>query len=119
MSYILNLKQLKDGSGRVCVHWLIPDESGLIETHGSIGVSGGGTGFKAGPFLDKNVVKKWRVACNPKQNSINPQVAPSGERFMCIPTDEIRAVTCPACLATEEAVAAMTPYVLEGASQVA
>jgi len=78
-------------------------ENGLIQTRGSIEVSAGGQGFKAGPFLNKDVVKKWRIACNPLQNSINPQVAGNGERVMCIPSDDIRAVTCPKCLATQEA----------------
>jgi hypothetical protein len=107
---VLNVKLLNDGSGRVCVHWLISDEQGLIECKGSI-IAG-----PQGPLVD-NSTKKYRVACNPKQNSINPQVR-NGETFMCIPTGEIRAVTCPRCLATPEAIQAMAPYVLEAMTKI-
>lgn len=90
MSNTLVVKQLKDGSGRLCIHWLVRDDAGPIK------------------LLDVNVPtpypkgKQARIACNKEQNAVTPQQR-GQEVFLCLRTDEIRAVTCPACLATNEA----------------
>lgn len=93
---ILNVKMLSDGSGRVCIHWLIQDEAGPIKT-------------TARPDLAKLTTTSGRIACNPKQNSVNP-VDRNGEHLMCLHSPEVRAVTCPKCLATPEAIALLATY---------
>lgn len=94
---ILNIKLLKDGSGRVCIHYFVRDETGLIETpKGENRLKGlGGV--------------KGRIACHPQQNTIVPQNQ-GMETLLCMNSDDVRAVTCPDCLATIEARAMLDHY---------
>lgn len=89
----VNYKLLPDG--RTLIHWLVADEDGPIKTVGlpPLSTPGGAVRFVGG---------RWRVCCNPTQNTINPQVR-NGVRYMCVTSDDVRAATCPKCLATDEA----------------
>lgn len=88
---ILNLKRLTDGTERLCIHWLVESSEGSIETQPNTKITERGA-FKLGGV-------KGYIACNPKQNSVNPQHR-GQEVMMCLHTNEIRAVTCPKCLDT-------------------
>ena len=94
---ILNIKLLPDGSGRTLIHWLNQDDEGPIQTKGHAKYKGIFPGIRG------------RIACNPKQNSVNP-VDRNGEHLMCMYSEEVRAATCPKCLATEEAKAILAKY---------
>jgi hypothetical protein len=89
----VNYKTLPDG--RTLIHWLVADEAGPITTVGMPPLMTPGGPIRLGGG-------KWRVACNPTQNTINPQVR-NGVRYMCMTSDDVRAATCPKCLATAEA----------------
>lgn len=87
----LIVKLLKDGSGRVCIHWFARD--------------------KAGPIAEPNrepAVPAWakgtagRIACQPKRTSLLPESDQNGNGIACMHTDDPRAATCPECLATAE-----------------
>ncbi len=94
---ILNMRLLNDGSGRVCIHYFIRDPEGPITTPKGQGQLAGCGGTKG------------RIACNPEQNSVSSQVS-NGEYRMCVHSDDPRAVTCPACLASPEAKALLEHY---------
>ena len=97
---ILNVKLLKDGTGRVCIHWLQESQEGPLE------ISGNAQLKKA---MGQPLVFRGRIACNPKQNTVNPQHK-GQEVLMCMHSNEIRAVTCPACLAVPEAIELLKSY---------
>lgn len=86
---ILNIRTLKDGSGRVCIHYFVRDDTGPITTPRGDGqlVGVGGT--------------KGYIACNRQQNTVGTQVR-NGEHMLCVNSDDIRAVTCPACRESDE-----------------
>jgi len=91
---IVNVKLLPDGSGKVRVHWFVRSPQGIIKTNlktemTSIGVIrlGGAQGY---------------IACQPKREDVTP-IMVQGEIHLLVRTDDIRAATCPECLATEEA----------------
>ena len=88
---ILNVKYLGDGTERLCVHWLVTDDNGPIETSEP----------PAQIASAKLIGKRAKIACNPNQNSL--RMTRGDEVVMCLRSDEIRAVTCPKCLATEQA----------------
>ncbi len=89
---VLNVKQLQDGTERVCIHYLVEGD-GPISFKSMAGVRIPGREQVIG-----------YIACNPEQNTIFPQVR-NGETFLCIQSNEVRAVTCPKCLATPAAIA--------------
>ena len=91
MQRVVVMKRLKDGSGRCCIHYLVRDDSGPIT------------------MLDCEIVAmpykvggRARIACNKEQNTVTPQER-GQEVFQCLRSDDVRAVTCPDCLATKEA----------------
>jgi hypothetical protein len=94
---ILNMRLLKDGTGRVCIHYFVRDASGPIVTpkgEGQLANIGGTKGY---------------IACNRQQNTVGTQIR-NGEHMMCVNSDDPRAVTCPDCLATDEAKRQLTEY---------
>ena len=101
---ILNVKMLPDKSGRVLIHWLQEGVEGgtaypiKIQGHPQLRAQCG-----------QSVVINARIACNPKQNSVNPQHR-GQEVFMCMHSNDVRAVTCPQCLATVDAVELLKQY---------
>ena len=96
----INLKLLAgepvDGSGRLCIHFLVQDDVGKIETPGTLTPA-----LKENPFapvvLELKGPRKWRIACRPEQNSVQPQVR-NGVRYVCLYSNDPLAVTCPGCL---------------------
>jgi hypothetical protein len=98
MSRTVVMRPLKDDSGRVCVHWFRVDPAGPISTQGRTHQTGHGE-------LRLGGVVGW-IACNPRQNTVQPQVRGS-EHFVCLHTIEAGpGVTCPECRATSEFLAA-------------
>lgn len=91
---IINVKQLADGTGRVCIHWFRLDPAGPITT--PVGA------IMAGQFgpMKMGGERGW-IACHPEQTSVLP-VERGGETLICTRSDDPRAVTCPACIATVE-----------------
>lgn len=98
---ILNVKILNDGTERVLIHWLMEAADGPIETKPNI------IGTERGPLKLGGV--RGRIACNPEQNSVNPQHN-GQEVLMCMHSNDVRAATCPKCLATDEAKALLAKY---------
>ena len=94
MNRVVNMRLLNDGTGRVCIHWFIRDEAGPIKTPGTAYM----TAF--GPIPLGGAV--GRIACNPEQNSVATQNN-GMDFFPCLHSDDVRAATCPDCLATDEA----------------
>ena len=92
------LKQLKDGSGRLCIHYFVRADNGAIQTAIDPG--------NKIPWLRGGT--KGYIACNPQQNAVLKQ--DGMETFVCLRTDDIRAATCPACLETKEAVEMLGHY---------
>ena len=90
------LKQMKDG--RVCIHWLIRDQSGPIALVDCPIPT---------PYPNNGI--RGRIACNNRQNKATP-VDTGIETLLCCRSDDVRAVTCPACLATPEAKAMLEHY---------
>ena len=101
MNRVVVMKQLKDGSGRICVHWFVRDTDGPITTPRGEQMTASGMWRKGGV--------KGRIACNPTQNTIVPQER-GMETLLCCHTDDVRAATCPDCLATDEAKAMLQHY---------
>lgn len=95
--------QSTDGSGKVCIHLFVPDESGpFTEPHALHPV------YENGVQVKQTVAAKstrGRLACNPKRN-VAP-VTRSGVTTVTARTDDPRGVTCPKCLASEDYAAAM------------
>lgn len=103
----LNMRELPDG--RVCIHWLVLDENGPIRTHRQMMVG------RSASIVDK--LRRWKIVCRPEQNSVNPQRR-GDQTLMCMHSDDIRAVTCPDCRATKEALALLDSYNETDVSQV-
>jgi hypothetical protein len=95
MKRIINLKGLNDGTGRVCVHW-------FVEGSGPIHLTGHPQ-LRAVTKQGTNIV--GHIACNPDQNSLNPVVR-NGETLICSRSEDPRAVTCPKCKESADAVMA-------------
>ncbi len=87
------VKLLKDGSGRVCIHWFVRDEAGKITTPSSV------TTTALGPIALGGV--RGRIACMPKLTSVLPTQS-KGQINTCAHSDDVRAVTCPECRATDD-----------------
>ncbi len=123
---ILNVKLLPDKSGRVLIHWLqedtydatkvgpdslkplarLVDEADSKEGAFPIRINGHPQ-LRAG--CGQATVASARIACNPKQNTVQPQHK-GQEVFMCMHSNDIRAVTCEKCLATHDAVELLKQY---------
>lgn len=79
---------------RVRIHWFIHDAAGLVHN------PSGTLATAAGPMLIQGAV--GRIACQPAQKSATPYLV--GREINLVPhSDDVRAATCPACLATDEA----------------
>lgn len=98
----IDIRELPDG--RACVHFLFETADGPVQTVGTIKTPAEGTAGR--PTLDKDAKRRWRIPCNPKQNTINPQER-NGVKYMCLSSQDVRAVTCPKCRESPEAVEAM------------
>jgi hypothetical protein len=77
--------------GRVCIHWLMRDPEGPIQTMNQV-VRG------AGAMMWKGA--RFRCACQPERTSLNTSEV--GRTVQFTHTDDPRAATCPKCLATVE-----------------
>ena len=87
-----------DGSGKVCIHLYVQDESGpFIEPHALHPV------FENGEQVKQKMVARptrGRLACNPKRDAttiVRGKVTTVTHR-----TDDPRAVTCSKCKASED-----------------
>lgn len=123
---ILNVKMLPDKSGRCLIHWLIedvfdPSKVGpdSLDAVGRVVQQAACEGelfpikiqghTQLRTQMGQPVSIRARIACNPKQNTVNPQHK-GQEVFMCMHSNDVRAATCPRCLATPEAVELMKSY---------
>ena len=95
-----------DGTGRVCIHLFVPDESGpFVEPHVLHPV------FKDGQPVKQQVQAKptrGRLACDPKR-TVAP-ITRGNVTTITQRTDDPRAVTCPRCMASREYAAMMEKY---------
>lgn len=80
------VRLLKDGSGRVCIHFFVHDPPPTKMAD-----------ITARPILQGST---GYIACR-KQRDVSPQLV-NGVWEPCPHSNEARAVTCPACMATEE-----------------
>jgi hypothetical protein len=86
------VKLLPDGSGRVCIHWLMHDPEGPIQTiNASIPTA-------KGPVLVKG--RRFRCACQPQLSNMGGDN--KGRLVPFVHSDDPRAATCPKCCATKE-----------------
>lgn len=123
---ILNVKLLPDKSGRVLIHWLQEDTfdaskegadslKPLAHLVKEADAPGGAFPIKINGHpqlrggVGQAVVANARIACNVKQNSVNP-LHRGQEVFMCMHSNDVRAVTCPRCLETKDAVELLKQY---------
>jgi len=89
----VNVRLLKDGTGRVCIHWFVRDPQGKIKMPTGEAMS------NLGPMQFGGA--QGRIACNPNQNTVVPQHV-GGNILLCCHSDDVRAVTCPDCQKTAE-----------------
>jgi hypothetical protein len=87
------VKLLPDKSGRILIHYFVHDPAGPAETPTGV------TMTALGPL--KLGGARGRIACQPKLESVTPQVR-AGVTYPIPHSDDPRAVTCPACKETEE-----------------
>ncbi len=92
-----------DGSGHVRIHWFVRSENGAAVT------PAGTVKSSIGPLKAGGV--RGYLACQKGRADIGSRVV-GGMIAMTLHTDEVRAATCPECLATAEAKAMLT--LLEG-----
>ena len=97
MSANVEIKLLKDGSGRVCIHWFdtTPRDAMPITTPADVKLGGPLGLLRFGGV-------KGRIACKPELSSVTPQTI-GGITYPVMHSDDVRAATCPLCLATTEA----------------
>lgn len=112
----VDIKLLPDG--RVCVHWLIEDDAGLVKLPGHPVLTHPSVRKRRPHTPGQPIWTPFRVACNPKQNTVGSQKR-GNVRFICTTAVEIAGVTCPKCLATAEAIAALKVETDLGAAQLA
>lgn len=99
---ILNKKVLPgqplDGTGKICIHLLVPDENGpFVQKHMLYLEEGKDeNGQRTRQLINKPT--RCRLACDPKRNA-KPQTKNS-ITTITMHTDDTRAVTCPKCLAS-------------------
>lgn len=100
MKRCINMKVLPgeplDGSGRVCIHLFVPDESGpFVEPHALHPV------VRNGEVVKQQLEAKptrGRLACDPKR-TVAP-VMRAGVTTVTTRTDDPRAATCLKCIAS-------------------
>lgn len=102
----MKMQRLKDGTdeidvkimddGRTLIHWLRECEDGkiVVEKHPQL--------ITAPWYKGKDAVTKYTLVCRPEQTTVSSQKR-GNVRYMCVVSGDIDAVTCPACLATQEA----------------
>lgn len=113
----LKIKPLADGTtevdikllpdGRTLIHWLRECDDGPIKLQGHP---------RLREVMGRPADGQYQVACRPAQNTVASQKCGS-TRFMCMTSGDPAAVTCPDCLTTAEAVAALKVPANEGAAQ--
>jgi len=86
------IRLLPDGSGRVRIHWFERCDDGPIETLQRSEPT------PIGPLRLGGA--KGRIACRPEQKSLS-QTTREGQYQPTVHSDDVRAVTCPECQATE------------------
>lgn len=91
---VVNVKLLPDGSGRVRIHWFVHSESGPAKTPGGVVKTSQGPARYDGA--------RGYIACQPQRTSVLPQMK-GNEYTLLVHSDDVRAATCPDCLATVEA----------------
>lgn len=94
MKRVVNMRLLADGTWRACIHWLV-EGAGPIKMEGH-------PQLRAAAKMPTQVT--GHIACNPAQNSLNPQTR-NGEICLCLNSNDLRAVSCPKCRETPEAIA--------------
>src|SRR5438876_1374472 len=87
------VRLLPDGSGRVRIHWFERLDNGPVKT------PEGEVMTNLGPMVFGGV--SGRIACAPKMTNVSPQMVDGRANLVCH-SDEVRAVTCPQCMETEE-----------------
>jgi hypothetical protein len=93
----VDVKLLPDG--RACIHWLYEADDGLICIQGH---------EQLRAVMGAKPDGEYRLACRPKQNTINSRKIGS-IRYICMTSNDLNQVTCPDCLATKEAKAVVQP----------
>ena len=89
------IRMLPDGTGRVRIHWFEWLDDGPIQPVPPLAMS------NLGPMtLKAHKMKRGRIACMPKLESLAPQVQ-NGLSQLVVHSDDPRAATCPECMATE------------------
>jgi hypothetical protein len=91
---VVNIKLLKDGSGRVCIHWLVQTDKDGVQMPAKTVLTGLGPVTIGG--------SRGYVACQSRRNDIFPQVQQDGIHVL-YSSNDVRAATCPKCLETAEA----------------
>lgn len=98
MSRHVLIRELQDGTGRACIHWLRVCSEGPIRTSGRVEQTA------HGPLSFGGVV--GTIACNPEQTTVQPQTR-GQDIALCLHTIEPGdGVTCPHCRKTPEFIAA-------------
>lgn len=91
--HTIHMRDLDDG--RVCIHWLVEDDSGPIQMESDA---------RLRAVAGQKPTVRGRIACNPTQNTVQPQHK-GRDVYVCFHSgDVVHAVSCPACLATPEAI---------------
>lgn len=85
------IRVLKDG--RVRIHFFARDDAGPVTTPSAVVPTSMGLISLGGA--------KGFIACEPRRQSVSPELGPGNRVTPCCHTDEPRAVTCPECLETE------------------
>jgi hypothetical protein len=80
---------------RVLIHWFMETPEGPVET------PAGAVMTPFGPMQMGGAT--GRIACQPARTSVAPEQNPGQAPTLVVHSPDVRAVTCPACLATEEA----------------
>lgn len=95
MGQVVNMRELKDGTGRCCVHWLRPNPDGKIVP------------LQQKDFRLASIVQVTKldgrasIACRPEQNCVLPQQG-RGETLVCLRSPSPGSVTCLDCMETVE-----------------
>lgn len=101
----VNPKLLPDG--RTCIHWFIECEDGLIVSQGK---------EELRRMCGQPTSIRGKIACNPKQTTVQTRIV-DGVAYPCVRTEELEAVTCPACLETKEAIEKKRPDAIAAEGQ--
>ena len=101
----VDIKLLPDG--KTLIHWLRENDDGLVVIQGHP---------RLREVMGRKSEGRYTLACRPLQNTVTSQKRGS-VRFLCMTSNDVAAVTCPGCLATSEAKAALAVPANEGAAQ--